>query len=733
MPKTPRKSPLREIEHASESCAQKKFVRWAESCDTPWPEIDERKFGESVFDYAMLEGVTCYLKTKDIGPLREFLETSACLLSKHDSAKIYPSHKDLPPIREARRKVLKQLLQIYGFMGDFETAWRLCERSGLDTVTHNYLCFGLHSADRKFRAHQAFFFAWGTPPLTQVGMTHTEEIFPFVNDQLDRFEAREKKNLFDYYIDISTAIETCLEVGVAENEEFRARLLAVLKRFDHLLLPVFTSPAELVKAQEVTIHQIRASKCILSNQLEKFLSHYFYEVDRRGLPGFRDVLSKTYRDGKSQVAVPRILPVITTTIDLHIASIFRECENRFRQSLGLRGIGQGWVSEATLFALLRRRFPRELVVQHARPDWIAKQHLDVYFPRINVAVEYQGVQHRRAIAFFGGEAGLRVRKQLDSKKKALCEANGCLLIEVFPGDSIESIVELIKKRAEQALYLPLIEHEHSSIIDQIEPFTKPDSIPSTSKRPTVSSWKRHLGKSELSACARHGDVELILRLESEQAGLRTFRNQQKETLLLIACKEGNVETATALLAVGLDPNARDWRKASILSKICNRHGVLPRPEIIELLLKHGADPNLHGTLTPALFDRCGYALPMIGCAIDGFLDCAKILFECCGSVNQQQPKTLLTPLMCACHPFNRHPFQCRSPEMILWLIECGADVNARSRNGYSPMDFALGASVDGYGSHERSASEILKMLADAGARTSEKLKPVLEAKLSGAL
>ncbi len=185
-------------------------------------------------------------------------------------------------------------------------------------------------------------------------------------------------------------------------------------------------------------------------QDKKFLYKYFYEVcsfpsQNKQLGLHKDVrsLESIYRDGNHQVNILPFPHLIRTCMETHISGIFRRCENRFRQGLGAKSVGQGWISESLLFARLKAAFPNEVSIQHLKPEWIGRQHLDVFFPQINVAVEYQGAQHGKALAIFGGEAGLRVRTQLDKKKKDLCESNGCLLIEVYPGDPIEPIIEQI--------------------------------------------------------------------------------------------------------------------------------------------------------------------------------------------------------------------------------------------------------------------------------------------------
>ena len=67
---------------------------------------------------------------------------------------------------------------------------------------------------------------------------------------------------------------------------------------------------------------------------------------------------------------------------------------------------------------------------------------------LNVGFEYQGIQHQKPIEFFGGEEGFKKRKELDSKKKQLCDKNNCKLIYVFPEDTEEEVnskIESVKK------------------------------------------------------------------------------------------------------------------------------------------------------------------------------------------------------------------------------------------------------------------------------------------------
>ncbi len=86
--------------------------------------------------------------------------------------------------------------------------------------------------------------------------------------------------------------------------------------------------------------------------------------------------------------------------------------------------------------------------QHASPEWLGRQHLDVYLPEIAVGVEYQGAQHDGPVDFFGGpEAYEAVRKRDAPRKLGLCKRNGVELVYVRPGYDLDAVVAEIQLRA----------------------------------------------------------------------------------------------------------------------------------------------------------------------------------------------------------------------------------------------------------------------------------------------
>lgn len=102
-----------------------------------------------------------------------------------------------------------------------------------------------------------------------------------------------------------------------------------------------------------------------------------------------------------------------------------------------------WKGEYQMFRIAKSLY-RDAVFQY-HEDWLGRQSLDVYIPRLNLGIEYQGIQHYEPVEFFGGEDGLRSRKELDQRKRAKCADRGVKLLE-WRYDEV-----LTKKRLEDAI------------------------------------------------------------------------------------------------------------------------------------------------------------------------------------------------------------------------------------------------------------------------------------------
>ena len=86
-----------------------------------------------------------------------------------------------------------------------------------------------------------------------------------------------------------------------------------------------------------------------------------------------------------------------------------------------------WVSEQKAYMIVKSIFP-DAIYQYTA-DWLKEQSLDIFIPSINVAIEYQGLQHFRAVDYFGGEVGFEKTKKRDEIKRNKCFEQGITLIE----------------------------------------------------------------------------------------------------------------------------------------------------------------------------------------------------------------------------------------------------------------------------------------------------------------
>ncbi|GAB3263570.1 hypothetical protein GCM10027425_28080 [Alteromonas gracilis] len=111
-------------------------------------------------------------------------------------------------------------------------------------------------------------------------------------------------------------------------------------------------------------------------------------------------------------------------------------QNEARAEFGYRKVGDGFVSETQLYALIRQHVNAIAgsesfeVARHLRPDWLEGLEVDIYLPAARVAFEYQGQQHYKAIPAWGGQEALEKLQQRDARKRVLCQDQGVSLIEV---------------------------------------------------------------------------------------------------------------------------------------------------------------------------------------------------------------------------------------------------------------------------------------------------------------
>lgn len=106
----------------------------------------------------------------------------------------------------------------------------------------------------------------------------------------------------------------------------------------------------------------------------------------------------------------------------------RRTNNLTREELGFRKIGERFVTETELYRILKSIFPNDDVVHHYKTKWLERQEIDIFVPHLNLAIEYDGIQHFKPINAWGGEKGLKKNIERDKIKEEKCKENNVILI-----------------------------------------------------------------------------------------------------------------------------------------------------------------------------------------------------------------------------------------------------------------------------------------------------------------
>lgn len=144
--------------------------------------------------------------------------------------------------------------------------------------------------------------------------------------------------------------------------------------------------------------------------------------------------------------------IIWATIDLGekggtcCQKYFKNIENEFRESLGIRFKEFGSESEATVYYFVKKVLSSMNIILQYSPEWLKPQKIDLFIEELNLAIEYQGQQHFYPIEYFGGKEAFKVVRENDKRKLELIKAMGVNLEYITYNENIEIRVnEIIKK------------------------------------------------------------------------------------------------------------------------------------------------------------------------------------------------------------------------------------------------------------------------------------------------
>ena len=114
--------------------------------------------------------------------------------------------------------------------------------------------------------------------------------------------------------------------------------------------------------------------------------------------------------------------------DVNDTDLERRTNNLTREELGFKKIGERFVSETELYRIVKSIFKDQKVIHHYRTKWLKGQEIDIFIPDLNLAIEYDGIQHFKPIKAWGGEEGLKKNIERDKIKEEKCKENNVNLI-----------------------------------------------------------------------------------------------------------------------------------------------------------------------------------------------------------------------------------------------------------------------------------------------------------------
>ncbi len=123
--------------------------------------------------------------------------------------------------------------------------------------------------------------------------------------------------------------------------------------------------------------------------------------------------------------------------------ISREAENLLRTKMKIPKIGEGWIGETELYYKIKQTFPSLNIIPHYKAEWLGRQHLDIFIKELNIAFEYQGLQHFKPVNLFGGEEALRKNIKRDKIKASKCKRNKVCLYTILPDYNFDDIINII--------------------------------------------------------------------------------------------------------------------------------------------------------------------------------------------------------------------------------------------------------------------------------------------------
>ena len=290
---------------------------------------------------------------------------------------------------------------------DYESAWRLKYKEqyiGVQTIIEYE-----QKLQRSLLDGELMVKLGGFSHLTKFGQNNIDNIKPFAVNQLKIYENDKGMKFFELFFQNGKPYQTTEEPLISDKKSI---LNLFRKRKQELPNPRYDA--------------------------DYYKQFYLSEAEYNHYKAIDDSQAHLNR-------LPDMTHVVEKAIFNQCRLILKQAEDLYRESTGMPKIGEGWISETELYYRIADTFNEYEVIHHGSPSWLGRQHLDIYFPKLNIGVEYQGAQHYVAVDFFGGQEALEKTIERDKAKRKKCEENDCHLIIVDEGYDFEVVKEKIER------------------------------------------------------------------------------------------------------------------------------------------------------------------------------------------------------------------------------------------------------------------------------------------------
>ncbi len=311
---------------------------------------------------------------------------------------------------------------IYVLIGDYDSAWRILRETRLSL--EDILCVLGKSSNKHLIGKDIINFARYHQGITRFVIDQLDRLEELMTQRLNAFHFAHGENIIDNFI-----------------SKFSNRILE-----EH----------DLMEIKEYYINEKDYYSSL--EEYKYWVEHNYKDKDNINFAQYRQLFSmlsdfkhysydrKKYYHGIKYNRVPSIL---RNALEDKLKRMLRMCENQVRVENSIPKVGEGWISETYLFYQLKEKFPAEKIIQHGKPHWLNKQHLDIYFPERKIGIEYQGKQHFEPVEYFGGVEAYKKQIDRDNEKRIICENNDCHIIYVNDkydiNDVVNNIIYILKK------------------------------------------------------------------------------------------------------------------------------------------------------------------------------------------------------------------------------------------------------------------------------------------------